>query len=220
MNITEVDGGLADVFGRYSENWQPTDPLLKLIQRVVGQRTTHAHVQRAMANLQAACPTWADVAAAPHDLLVDLIRPAGLARSKAAAVQGILAQVYVDTGAYSLDFLLDWDNAQAARYLCSLPGVGDHTAALVLMFALGRRGVMPVDTHVHRVARRLGWAEPEATARAVQQAVERAAPEMDMMDLHVNLVRLGERHCTPGMPGCPECPVSEFCRTARLQPWW
>ncbi|HWI61565.1 MAG TPA: hypothetical protein VNT75_06995 [Symbiobacteriaceae bacterium] len=213
MNITDVDLALADVFGRYSAQWQPADPLQKLIERVLGQRTTHTHVRRALANLGAHCRSWADVAALQHDILADLVRPVGLAQPKAARVHGILAQLFRETGAYSLEFIKEMDNRAATRYLLGLPGVGEHTAALVLMFALGRRGVMPVDTLVHRVAPRLGWAPHDASAKAVQQAIEAAAPDQDLMDLHVNLCRLGERHCRAGTPDCPGCPVNHLCGT-------
>ncbi|MDF2629526.1 MAG: base excision repair protein HhH-GPD family [Symbiobacteriaceae bacterium] len=221
MQIEQVDEALAEVFGRYSEKWQPADPLRKLIERVLGQRTTGAHVRRAFENLQAHCSGgWADVTALPHDVLVDLIRPVGLAQPKAARVQGILERIYQDQGAYTLDFLREMDLRSATRYLLTLPGVGDHTAALVLMFGLGRPGVMPVDSHVHRVARRLGWAPHDASPKVVQQAIEAAAPAMNMMDLHVNLGNLGHRECRSGMPDCPNCPVNHLCGTALRQPWW
>ena len=211
MQITSIDNALAAVFGRYSGQWRPADPLQKLIERMLGQRTTHSHVERALANLSSRCRNWGDVAALPHDLLADLIRPAGLAQPKAARIHGVLEKILQDQGEYALACLYEMENRAATRYLLTMPGVGEHTAALVLMFALGRPGVMPVDSHVHRVARRLGWAPHDATARAVQQAVEAAAPEQNLMDLHVNLVRLGERECGPGGTDCPNCPVSEQC---------
>lgn len=220
MQIAAVDVALAGVFGRYSQEWRPADPLQKLIERILGQRTTHAHVRRALENLGSQCRGWADVAALPPDLLADLVRPAGLAKPKAARVQGVLEQLFRETGAYSLEFIKRMENSAATRYLLGLPGVGEHTAALVLMFALGRPGVMPVDTHVHRVARRLGWAPSDATPGAVQRAIEAAAPGVDLMDLHVNLVRLGEAQCHAGSPDCPDCPVNDLCATARRQPWW
>jgi endonuclease-3 len=218
-NIHEVDFLLAEVFGRYSQEWQPADPLVELIETVLRHRTTNTHAARAMASLQGGCPTWAAVVALPHDVLADLIRPAGLARQKAGSIRGILERIYQDTGDYSLAFLAEMETPAATRYLRTLPGVGAHTAALVLLFALGRHGVMPVDGHVHRVARRLGWAPEGATANAVQRAVEGAAPTANLMDLHVNLIRLGHRTCTEGTPDCRDCPLNELCGMALRQPW-
>lgn len=219
MNIQAIDANLADVFGRYSPGWQPADPLAELIETVLNQRTTHVHARKALSNL-AACGGWGAVAALPYDTVADLVRPAGLAKQKAARILGILEQIRRDTGAYSLDFLKEMDNRAAAKYLCSLPGAGAHTAALVLLFALGRHGVMPVESHVHRVARRLGWAEHDATPGAVQRAIEGAAPQENLMDLHVNLIRLGHRHCGAGTPDCRECPVSDLCAMGLRQAWW
>jgi endonuclease III len=79
---------------------------------------------------------------------------------------------------------------------------------------------MPVDGHVHRVARRLDWAPEGATANAVQRAVEGAAPVANLMDLHVNLIRLGHRTCREGTPDCRDCPLNDQCATALRQPWW
>ncbi|MFZ5826708.1 MAG: endonuclease III domain-containing protein [Bacillota bacterium] len=215
-NTLALNAALAAVFGRYSERWRPADPLEKLVKIVLNHRTTGAHAQQAMTRLRANYPDWADLAALPHDLLVDLVRPAGLAQQKAARIHGILAQLYQDTGAYSLNFLEGLSNQEATRYLRRLPGVGALTAALVLMFALGREGVMPVEGQIHRVARRLGMAEADAPAGRVQAAIEATAPGVDLMDLHVNLIELGHRHCTPVGPDCLNCPVSDLCRSARL----
>lgn len=220
INIPDIDQALGEAFGRPSDTWHPTDPLVKLIECVLRQRTTSAHVRHAMDNLEQHCSGWAGVAALPHDLLADLLRPAGLAQQKAARIHGILAQIYLETGTYSLDCLHDMENRKATRLLRALPGVGVHTAALVLLFALGRPGIMPVETHVHRVARRLGWVDADATALAVQQAVEAAAPAHNLLDLHVNLVRLGHRHCPVRTPDCGNCPLHDHCAHARLQPWW
>jgi endonuclease III len=235
--LTAVDEALAEVFGRCSATWQPADPLAELIEAILNQRTTNAHARRAMENLRSHCAGWADVAALPYDLCVDLVRPAGLAKQKAGWVLGILQKVALDTGAFSLDCLKSMPTPEAYRYLCTLPGVGAHTASLVLLFALGRPGVMPVDGHVRRVARRLGWAAHDASAKAVQQAVEgmarSAAPDgvaepaapggagdISLMDLHVNLIRLGHRHCGPSTLDCRDCPVSDICPTALRQSWW
>jgi endonuclease III len=220
VNVPGVDIALTEAFGRYSERWQPSDPLLVLVRTMLNQRTTHVHARKALENLLAQCPTWADVAALPYDLLVDLLRPAGLAKPKAGRVHAVLEQIHLDSGTYSLDYLQTMDSRSATRYLCGLPGVGPHTAALVLVFALGRAGVMPVETHVHRVARRLHWPAHDASPNAVQRAIETAAPDRSLMDLHVNLIRLGHRHCIAGNPDCPDCPISDLCPTARLQPWW
>lgn len=218
--VHEIDSALAEVFGRTSATWLPGDPLLELAYCILNQRTTHAHAKRAMEQLTAACPDWGAVAGLPPDVLADLIRPAGLARSKAERLHATLHRIFVDTGGFSLDFLQERSTPEATRYLLTLPGVGPHTAALVLLFALGSRGVMPVETQIHRVAPRLGWTPHDASVKAVQAAIEAEAPDRLLMDLHVNLIRLGKRHCVAGTPDCQECPVSDLCASALRQPLW
>src|SRR5207249_1646606 len=103
------------------------------------------------------------VAAAPEPALADAIRSGGLANTKAPRIQAILREVLDREGAYDLARLRDRPDAEARAYLTSLPGIGPKTAAVVLSFALGR-DTIPVDTHVHRAARRLGLVPPRASA--------------------------------------------------------
>lgn len=212
--LLEADRRLATTFGRYSRRLShaaAADPLDELIECLVNQRTTHAAAGRALAAVRACYPTWAAVAAAAHDHLANLLRPAGLADMKAGRVQAVLQQVYTDTGDFSLTAMREWPTDQAVRFLRTLPGVGPHTAALVVLFALRRRGVFPVEEAIRRVAVRLRWALPAATALQVQRAVEAEGAGQDLTDLHVNLIRLGRRHCRADAAECWECPLSEVC---------
>lgn len=218
MNIHALDEALAAWYGRYSTEWQPADPLTKLVERLLGQRTTRVHVRRAMESLRSHCRTWEDMLTLPTEILTDLVRPAGLARQKAGAVRGVLEELRRETGECSLDLLSGMETGEATRFLRRLPGVGPHTAALVLLFALGRPGVMPVESHIYRVAMRLGLAPPEASMGAVQRALETPAPDSSLMDLHVNLIRLGKEFCHVIGPACLECPLMEQCPSARIHP--
>lgn len=216
--MREVDERLAAVYGRYSAvlaRRPPVDPLDRLIHYLVNQRTTHAAAARAMAAVRAHYPTWAALAAAPHDHVADLLRPAGLADAKAGRVQAVLQQVCLEMGDYTLAALREWPTEQVVRYLRSLPGVGPHAAALVAMFILRRRGVFPVETVIQRVAGRLAWVPPGATALAVQRAVEAHGRELDLTDLHVNLIELGRRHCRADGTECWECPLADVCPSSR-----
>lgn len=218
MNIQALDQALAAWYGRYSVEWKPADPLTKLVERLLGQRTTRVHVRRAMTNLRSHCRTWDEILSLPTEILMDLVRPAGLARQKAGAVRGVLEELRRELGECSLDLLAGMGTAEATRFLRRLPGVGPHTAALVLLFALGRPGVMPVENQIDRVARRLRLVPPEASMGAVQKAIETAAPELNLMDLHVNLIRLGKEFCHAVGPTCLDCPLMEHCPSARIHP--
>src|SRR5207245_3164060 len=92
--------------------------------------------------------------------------------------------------------------------LVTLPGVGPKTAACVLLFSLDRP-YFPVDTHVHRVARRLGLVPRRADAGATQAAFQTSVPEADMYQLHMNLIRHGRAVGVAQRPRCSECVLRE-----------
>lgn len=99
---------------------------------------------------------------------------------------------------------------EALDYLTSFDGVGVKTAACVLCFSL-RRPVLPVDTHVHRVARRLGWIPPRAGAARAHRLLEGRTPPEDRFALHLLLIRLGREICRARGPLCGECPLGDGC---------
>ena len=100
---------------------------------------------------------------APVAAIEDAIALGGLSATKAPRIKAILAAISERRGEPDLGELDDLDDAAALAYLQRLPGVGPKTAACVLLFALGRPA-MPVDTHVHRVAGRLGLIAPRVSA--------------------------------------------------------
>jgi endonuclease-3 len=190
-----------------------SDPLDELILTVLSQHTSDVNADRAFASLRAAYPTWASVVAAPEAALADAIRSGGLANTKAPRIQAILREVHAREGAYDLSRLRDLPDADARAYLTSLPGIGPKTAAVVLSFALGRDAI-PVDTHVHRVARRLGLVPPKATAEQADRRLHDLVPEGSRTRLHVGLIRLGREICKAPTPRCAVCPLKDLCPTA------
>ena len=98
-------------------------------------------------------------------------------------------------------------------YLLSLPGVGPKTAACVLAFSLGRPA-LPVDTHVHRVARRLGFVDQHTGAAAAHAVMEALVPPRLRVRMHVGMIRLGRTICRAGRPACEMCPLQDLCPTA------
>ena len=108
-------------------------------------------------------PTWESVRDAPVEAIIRAIRPAGLAPSKGPRIQQALQHITAERGILTLDFLNDLPLDEARAWLTNLHGVGPKTAAIVLLFALGRPA-FPVDTHIHRVTKRWGLI-PEKTSR-------------------------------------------------------
>jgi endonuclease-3 len=94
-----------------------------------------------------------------------------------------------------------------------LPGIGPKTAAVVLSFALGR-DAMPVDTHVHRVTRRLGIVPDKASAERADRILHDLVPVGLRTPLHVAFIRLGREICKAPIPRCAQCPLKDLCPTA------
>src|SRR4029077_7783620 len=94
--------------------------------------------------------------------------------------------------------------------LVALPGVGPKTAACVLLFSLDRP-YFPVDTHVHRVAIRLGLVAPKATAAQTQTELQAALSAAEMYEVHMNLIRHGRHVCVALRPICSQCVLNDLC---------
>ncbi len=191
------------------------DPLRCLVGTILSQNTNDRNSGLAMEQLDAAFPDLADAADARLDRVAAAIRPAGLHRQKARSIRSALRAVREDRGRVSLDFLRRRSDDEVRAYLLALPGVGPKTAACVLLFAL-RRPVLPVDTHVHRVSRRLGLIPDETTAEAAHEALGLTVPDELTYPFHVLLIEHGRRTCHARRPACPECVLNDVCPAAEL----
>jgi endonuclease-3 len=200
---------------RYGELLPPrrSDPLEELILTVLSQHTSDVNAERAFESLRAALPSWADVVRVPTRAVADAIRSGGLADTKAPRIQAILREVEEQRGVFDLSYLRELSDEQARMELVSLPGVGPKTAAVVLSFALGR-DAMPVDTHVHRVTRRLGLVPPTTSAERADRILHELVPVGLRTPLHVALIRLGREICKAPTPRCRICPLKDICPTA------
>ncbi len=193
--------------------WEPDgDALGGLIATVLSQHTSDVNSARAYARLVEAFPDWEAVRDAPVEQVAEAIRPGGLAGIKAERIQRILRELTQRLGGEKLTLahLAALSESEATAYLRSLPGVGPKTAACVLLFSLGKNA-FPVDTHVHRVAQRLGLVGPKASAEAAQEQLEAAVAPERRHTLHVNLIRLGREICHARNPACPQCPLRSEC---------
>jgi endonuclease-3 len=167
---------------------------------------------RAYAQLVATFPTWETVRDAPVEQVAQAIRVGGLANLKAQRIQEVLRVLTnrLDGTPLTLDYLADWPLAEARAYLRSLPGVGPKTAACVLLFSLGLPA-FPVDTHVHRVSKRLGLIGAKVSADQAHTVFESVLPGEWAFPLHVNLIRHGRRVCHAQRPDCAHCPLQLDC---------
>ena len=186
------------------------DPLDTLIETILSQNTSDLNSGRAFEALKARYNTWRDVLSADQAEVADTIRSGGLAEIKASRIRGVLEYLAEERGALSLDFLNEMDPKEAEFWLTSLDGVGPKTAAIVLLFSLGKPA-FPVDTHVYRVSRRIGLTSRTSSRAVVQRELERIVSQEQYYNMHINLIEHGRRKCRARAPKCDQCSVSDLC---------
>jgi endonuclease-3 len=191
--------------------WRPDGlPLSTLVQTILSQNTSDTNSGRAYRALVSAFPTWEDTLRADAADIARAIRPGGLADIKARRIKHALEDIVRKRGRLELDFLSGLPMDEAMAWLKQLPGVGDKTAACVLLFSLGRPA-LPVDTHVHRVAKRLGLVGNKTSAAEAHRVLQAAVPGDSTYPFHVLLIEHGRRTCKAQRPRCPQCVLKETC---------
>ncbi len=206
---TELIEVLDEQYGRTPQ--QPShDPIFELVLTLLSQHTSDHNSGHAMHRLVERFPTPLEVMHAPVEDVEDAIRPGGLAPTKAKRLQAMLGEVYERRPDLDLEFLADLPLDEAKQWLTSLPGVGPKTAACVLLFAL-ERPALPVDTHVERVAKRLGLVPAKMSAEKAHDALEAQLDADEVYAFHVDLIQHGRRTCHARSPNCDECVLAARC---------
>ena len=191
------------------------EPLGSLVWTVLSQNTTDLTAERAYRRLRSAFRSWPQVLRAPRGEVEAAVRVCGLHQQKARTIQEFLARLERERGRPSLAFLRKMPADRAMEWLTASPGIGPKTAAVVLLFACGQP-VFPVDTHIRRVAGRVGFVPEGTPAHRVQEALAPLVPRSAaaVAQLHLDMIWLGRRICHPRDPECPACPLRDLCRYA------
>lgn len=188
-------------------------PLDELILTILSQNTNDRNRDRAYESLRRTFPTWERAARAPRPRVESAIRIGGLARTKSRTIQELLRRIAEERGEPDLDFLQTVPAGDARSYLERFRGVGEKTICCVLLFSCGH-AAFPVDTHIHRITRRLGWVAPGASPARTHDELARLIPAARYYPAHVNLITLGRQICRPRNPACGTCPLRRSCRFA------
>ena len=182
------------------------DPFQVLIGTILSQRTRDEATDVASTRLFARYPNPELLARASPSDIEPLIRSTGFYRSKARALprsaRAILERFHGDV-------------PRTFAELTSLPGVGPKTANCVLVFGYGIPAI-PVDTHVHRIANRLGLVRTR-TPEQTEEALRRSVPQRYWIPLNPLLVQHGQNLCRPIGPQCEMCPIAIWCATGRAR---
>ena len=191
--------------------WQPgRDPLDVLIGTILSQNTSDANSGRAFASLKASFNSWKAVASAPAEHIARVIQSGGLSQIKAVRIKQVLEQIEKEQGRISLDSLKSRTMAKAEDYLMSLPGVGHKTARCVLLFSLGKPS-LPVDTHIFRVAKRLGLIDSKMSIEKAHSLLQEQISPPKVYQFHIHMIEHGRRICHARQPRCNRCILRGIC---------
>jgi endonuclease-3 len=212
---SEVNRRLQDFYGQ--PIWRnPLPPVDELISTILSQNTNDINRDRAFASLRRYFPTWQAVRDADPGSVVAAIRMAGLANQKGPRIQQVLREITSERGSLELDFLKDMPLEEARTWLKKFKGVGPKTAAIVLLFSLGRPA-FPVDTHIYRVTGRIGLRPEKMTVEEAHDTLEKLFLPETYYAAHLNIIRLGREICAARKPACERCPLRGICNYAMTQ---
>lgn len=197
--------------GRPSPELKHDEPLDGLMLTLLSQNTNDKNRDKAFEKLKAEYPNWDRVAEASIEKVVDLIRVAGLGDTKAKHMKQILVILKEKFGRYSLIEMQKWKVEEAREFLVSLPGVGVKTAGCVLIFDLDMPA-FPVDTHVARISRRLGWVPEKMAPDKIQEYLESTLPPERFRGAHLNIIEHGRGICSARKPDCKNCFAEKRCQ--------
>ena len=193
-----------------------SDPLSLLVSSLLSHRTKNADTRRAYRALRARYATWEGVCDAPTAELREMIAAATWPEMKAPRIQQVLREISARRGGVlSLDFLGEMPVRVARDWLESLPGVGPKTSASVLLYSHLRMPALPVDSHHHRVAMRLGLIPLSTAVGPSHRILEAQLPAewsaQQVYDDHQAFMRHGQRCCYYRDPACHRCVVLDLC---------
>ncbi|MDT8331175.1 Fe-S cluster assembly protein HesB [Roseomonas gilardii] len=217
--LRQVHARLCEAYHCPIAYFHALDPLDELVSSLLSHRTKNADSARAFRQLRERFPDWESVRDAPVAEVEAAIAPCTWPEAKAPALQRTLRTLTERQGRLDLGHLAGMEVAEARDWLESLPGIGPKTSAAVLSFSSLRRRALPVDSHHHRVAIRLGLIPPKLAVGPAHRVLEAMLPpEWDaqqVYDDHEVLMLHGQRCCFFRQPACHRCVLLDLCPTGQ-----
>jgi endonuclease III len=202
MNKAEkVLDALKRHYGEDGFKFEKEAPFRALIGCILSQRTRDENASKAANALFAVASTPQEILALEPETLKQLIHSSGYFNQKAKHVSSACREIIER---------YDGETPRMRDDLLTLPGVGPKTADIVLSYGYGEPAIA-VDTHIHRVSRRIGLAGEKAKPTDVKDALQGAIPQKDWVYADSALLQLGKDYCKPEKPRCENCPIKEVC---------
>ncbi len=186
------------------------DPLDVLIETILSQSTTNANSSRAFENLKQRFPTWEAARRARVTSIEAAIRSGGLGKQKSVRIKKLLNEIHKRRGSLDLSLLTTSPLEDAKQFLASFKGVGPKTVACTLLFAC-HRALFPIDTHIFRIARRLGLIPEKCSDEQAHSSMSEMIPRTRYYEVHINMIRHGRKVCRPRDPLCEQCCLVDYC---------
>ena len=202
------------------------DPLDELILTILSQNTNDTNSFEGYKRLKQKFPTWDKVANAKAKDIETAINVAGLAPTKTQYILSSLEQISLDNihnkrlrkgSPYHLNHLKKMNLDDALKYLTSLKGVGQKTAACVLAFACNMPS-FPIDTHVQRILKRQDIIPDKMPAEKAHNVMYSITEPDDRYRLHMNLIKYGREVCHSRNPECEKCVIRRTCKYLKNLP--
>ncbi len=192
------------------------EPFETLITTIISQNTADRNTAKAYETLSHKFEvTPKALAEAPLGEIEVAIRSAGLYKGKAQAIQQAAKGILVNYGG-TLQPILQMPLEDARKALTAFAGVGPKTADVTLLFSAGQPTI-PVDTHVNRVSKRLGFAPAKGDYEAVRSSLQELFPPAEYLAVHLLLIEHGRKTCKAQRPRCKQCPVNKYCPSNELE---
>lgn len=205
----KVNSMLTRAYGRKSVELDD-DPLDTLIETMLSQNTTDINSHRAFRALKLAYPDWKMLKGEKPSRVAKIIRSGGLSAMKAQRILDALDFIERETGGLDLGFMRKMRPDEVDAWLSRIKGVGPKTRSIVMLFALDMP-TFPVDTHIHRVAKRLGLIGARTTREKAQLEMARLVPSREFYNFHINIIEHGRTVCKARKPRCEACMLSGLC---------
>jgi endonuclease-3 len=191
------------------------DPFETLVATIISQNTADRNTARAFESLSKRFEITPEaIAKAPLNQIEEAIKVAGLYTNKAKAIKQA-ATIILEKYHGTLQPVLSLPQEEARETLMQFPGVGPKTADVVLLFSANQQTI-PVDTHVNRVTKRLGFAPASADYEVIRRNLQSLFSPKNYLAVHLLLIAHGRRFCKALHPLCEECPINMYCPSRGL----
>jgi endonuclease-3 len=215
VNVIELKKKCAEIHRRLcrlygTPRWKgPENPLESMIWTVLSQNTNDVNSARAYNDLRKSFPRLKMMLDAPTRAIARAIRVGGLANGKSRTIKRLLKFATKTYARLSIDAICRMTADEAVATFCKIKGIGLKTVLVTLLFACGR-DVFPVDTHIHRITRRLALVPAKASRDRAAELMAPLVPKGKCLPLHVNFIHFGRDICK-SKPQCWRCPMVDLC---------